>query len=61
MQVENHVRHFLLNIIMIPKTSIINKKVGILTITDKQFGNLQLFHGKKIAPPNSPGQQLELF
>lgn len=36
-------------------------KVGILTITDKQFGNLQLFHGKKIAPPNSPGQQLELF
>lgn len=36
-------------------------KVGILTITDKQFGNLQLFHGKKITPPNSPGQQLELF
>lgn len=26
MQVENHVRYFLLNIIMIPKISIINKK-----------------------------------
>lgn len=61
MQVENHVRYFLLNIIMIPKISIINKKVGILTITNKQFGNLQLFHEKKIAHPNSPGQQLELF
>ena len=22
-------------------------KVGLLTITDKQFGNIQLFHGKK--------------
>ena len=29
MQVENHVRHSLLNIITIPKISIINKKVGI--------------------------------
>ncbi|MBR6287369.1 MAG: CRISPR-associated endonuclease Cas2 [Bacteroidaceae bacterium] len=36
-------------------------KVGVLTITDKQFGDIQLFYGKKPAPPCSPGQQLELF
>ena len=36
-------------------------KVGILTITDKQFGDIQLFYGKKETKPNSPGQQLELF
>lgn len=35
--------------------------VGILCITDKQFGNLELFHGKKnIDKPEIP-QQLELF
>jgi CRISPR-associated protein Cas2 len=35
--------------------------VGILTITDKQFGLMELFYGK--APANLPGthQQLELF
>lgn len=35
--------------------------VGILCITDKQFGNLELFYGKKPVEPNAPGQQLELF
>ena len=36
-------------------------KVGLLTITDKQFGNILLFHGKKEEPPKAPGIQLELF
>ena len=36
-------------------------KVGILCITDKQFGSLELFFGKKPQPVNAPGQQLELF
>lgn len=36
-------------------------KVGIMCITDKQFGNIDLFYGKKPLPPNAPGQQFELF
>lgn len=36
-------------------------QVGILCITDKQFGNLELFHGKKPQEPQAPGLQLELF
>lgn len=36
-------------------------QVGILCITDKQFGNIELYHGKKIYEVNAPGQQLELF
>ena len=36
-------------------------KVGILCITDKQFGRIELFLGKKIQKANAPGQQLELF
>ncbi len=36
-------------------------KVGILSITDKQFGNMELFYGKKNVQVNAPGQQLELF
>ena len=36
-------------------------KVGIICITDKQFGNFELFFGKKPFAPNAPGQQLELF
>jgi len=35
--------------------------VGILCITDKQFGNIELFYGQKPLEPNAPGQQLELF
>lgn len=35
--------------------------VGILTITDKQFGCMEIFYGKKISiPPDTP-QQLEMF
>ena len=36
-------------------------KVGIVCLTDKQFGNIELFFGSKPMPPNTPGQQLELF
>ena len=36
-------------------------KVGIMCITDKQFGNIELFFGNKPQLPNAPGQQLELF
>jgi CRISPR-associated protein Cas2 len=36
-------------------------KVGIMQITDKQFGMIELFHGKKEANIDSPSQQLELF
>ena len=35
--------------------------VGVLCITDKQFGSIELFYGQKPVPPNAPGQQLELF
>lgn len=36
-------------------------QVGILCITDKQFGNMELFIGTKEKSVNAPGQQLELF
>lgn len=36
-------------------------QVGILCITDKQFGKMELFHGKKEKPVSTPYQQLELF
>lgn len=36
-------------------------KVGIISITDKQFSQIELFYGKKPLEINSPGQQLELF
>ena len=36
-------------------------KVGILQITDKQFGQMEIFHGmKRVERPDVP-QQLELF
>lgn len=35
--------------------------VVILTITDKQFGKMDIFYGQKPQLPNAPGQQLELF
>ncbi|MCS6823343.1 MAG: CRISPR-associated endonuclease Cas2 [Cytophagaceae bacterium] len=35
--------------------------VGILCITDKQFGQIEIFQGKKPAPPRPVPQQLELF
>ncbi|HHT22103.1 MAG TPA: CRISPR-associated endonuclease Cas2 [Bacteroidales bacterium] len=36
-------------------------QVGILCITDKQFGNMELFVGKKEKEVKTPYQQLELF
>lgn len=36
-------------------------KVGIMQITDKQFGMIELFHGIKIAENELPGLQLQLF
>lgn len=36
-------------------------KIGILMITDRQFGMMELFHGKKESPPLVPINQLELF
>ena len=35
--------------------------VGILCITDKQFGSIELFYGKKSSPLPAPSMQLELF
>ena len=35
--------------------------VGILCITDKQFGDIELFYGKKEKKVSTPYQQLELF
>lgn len=36
-------------------------KVGVMCITDKQFGKMELFYGRKPREVNTPGQQLELF
>ena len=36
-------------------------KVGILHITDKQFGMMELFYGAKQVETQKPSQQLELF
>lgn len=36
-------------------------KVGILTITDKQFGDIELFNGTEISKRPDTPQQLELF
>ena len=36
-------------------------QVGIMCITDKQFGEIELFVGQKEEPVTAPGQQLELF
>ena len=36
-------------------------QIGILCVTDKQFGQMELFHGKKSEPVSTPHQQLELF
>ncbi|MBQ7635034.1 MAG: CRISPR-associated endonuclease Cas2 [Bacteroidaceae bacterium] len=36
-------------------------KVGILTITDKQFAGMSLFYGQKSLPQQIPNLQLELF
>jgi len=36
-------------------------KVGILQITDKQFGQMEIFYGAKTQPKQNIPQQLELF
>ena len=36
-------------------------QVGILCVTDKQFGNMELFVGEKETKVQTPYQQLELF
>ena len=36
-------------------------KVGIMCITDKQFGDIEIFYGKKIQDVKPAEQQLELF
>ncbi|MBX7181699.1 MAG: CRISPR-associated endonuclease Cas2 [Bacteroidia bacterium] len=33
--------------------------IGILGITDKQFGDMEIFYGKKASPPKPVPQQLE--
>ena len=38
-----------------------NGKVGVMRITDKQFGDMKLFDCQKEALLNQPVQQLELF
>ena len=35
--------------------------VCIMCITDKQFGNIQVYYGRKATKTNSSGHQLELF
>lgn len=36
-------------------------KVGIITITDKQFGDIEIYHCGKPEKAQARGQQLELF
>lgn len=36
-------------------------KIGVLQITDRQFGLMELFYGQKLVETEKPSQQLELF
>ena len=36
-------------------------KVGVMQITDKQFGMMEIFYGQIEIPKDTPGQQLVLF
>lgn len=36
-------------------------KIGILEVTDRQFGMMELFYGQKAVALEKPSQQLELF
>ncbi len=36
-------------------------KVGMMQITDRQFGMMELFYGQKSTETEKPSQQLELF
>ena len=51
---EVHIKHTKNNL---PKKG----KVGIMQVTDKQFGMIELFHGQKETETEQPVQQLELF
>lgn len=35
--------------------------IGILQVTDKQFGRMEMYYGKKTEKLNPPTQQLEMF
>lgn len=35
--------------------------VGIMCVTDKQFGQMEIFHGQKTIQAAAPVQQLEMF
>ena len=35
--------------------------IGVLTITDKQFGRMEIFEGKKSVAAQAPPQQLQMF
>ena len=35
--------------------------IGIMCITDKQFGMMEIFYGHKVAEATPPVQQLEMF
>jgi CRISPR-associated protein Cas2 len=35
--------------------------IGIMCVTDKQFGMMEIFHGRKITSNTAPVQQLEMF
>ncbi len=54
---ENAAVHIKRTKINLPKKG----KVGIMQITDKQFGMMEVFHGQKEAEKEPPSQQLELF
>ncbi len=38
-----------------------NGKIGVLNVTDKQFGMMDVYHGRKEVPAPPPIMQLELF
>ncbi|MDI1233967.1 MAG: CRISPR-associated endonuclease Cas2 [bacterium] len=35
--------------------------IGIMCVTDKQFGDMEIFFGKKEQEPHAPVQQLQMF
>lgn len=36
-------------------------KVGMVQLTDRQFGMMEIFHGQKEVIPNKPANQLTMF
>ncbi len=35
--------------------------IGIMCVTDKQFGQMEIFRGQKVVSATAPVQQLEMF